>query len=292
MVVSLTGKAVKRPTAASKPPCRSLGPPDLAITTDSPAGFEPWPENEVNIVVGCPNRCRYCHARRLAKYYGRIHDLDEWGTTYFRLAQPSLVHKRWKTCGTVRFPTTHDITPEFLEECVAVVRNLLAGGNRVIVCSKPRLDCIKRLCREFADNRAHLQFRFTIGAMDDDILRWWEPGAPDFRERFNCLKLAYRKGFYVSVNIEPMLDAPNVLKLFRELAPYVNVFINIGIMKDIRKNTLPRTQEQEAEVHRIKENQGDDRIRAIYDELKGEALVRWSPEIRAVLGIEKPQRCG
>ena len=93
-----------------------------------------------NIILGCPNRCRYCYAWALAKVYGRIHDLDEWGTTYFRLRQGNLVCKGSKNHGTVRFPTTHDITPEFLEECVAVVRNLLVGENRVIVCSKPRLD--------------------------------------------------------------------------------------------------------------------------------------------------------
>jgi len=81
--------------------------------------------------------------------------------------------------------------------------------------SKPRLDCIRRLCREFADNRDRLEFRFTIGAMDDTILSLWESGAPGFKERFDSLKLAYRKGFAVSVNVEPMLDAANVLRLFR-----------------------------------------------------------------------------
>jgi hypothetical protein len=42
----------------------------------------------------------------------------------------------------------------------------------------------------------------------------------------------------------------------------------------------------------LEENQADDRIRAIYEDLKGEALVQWSPEIRKVLGIEKPKPCG
>ena len=207
------------------------------------------------------------------------------------MGQRGLVDKGWKNYGTVRFPTTHDIMPEFLEECVTVVRNLLAGGNRVIVCSKPRLDCIKRLCWEFADNRASLEFRFTIRAMDDDILRFWEPGAPGFRERFDSLKLAFRSGFDTSVNVEPMLDAPNVSKLFPRLVPFVNVFINIGIMCNIRLNTQPRTQEEKAQVRRIEENQAEDRVLAIYEALRDEALVRWSPEIREVLGIEKRKRC-
>lgn len=286
MSVSSTDWAGKQQKAGHEPQYRRLVPPGVANASGNPPGFQDWGDTTVNIVLGCPNCCRYCYARRQA--LGRqIRNLDEWGTTYFRLGQ-GLAKTVGKNYGTVRFPTTHDITPEFLDECITAVRNLLAAGNRVIVCSKPRLDCIKRLCREFADKRASLQFRFTIGAMDDDILGFWEPGAPRFKERLDSLKLAFRMGFYVSANIEPMLDTPNVLKLFRKLAPYVNVFINIGIMKNIRQNTLPRTQEDEAEVRRIKENQADDRIRAIYEGLKSEPLVRWSPEIRKVLGIEKP----
>ena len=186
----ISGEAVL-PAADSEETAIAVQSP---VTLVSPTGKRAWGNKKVNIVLGCPNRCRYCYARAAAKRYGRIRDLDEWGTTYFRLGK-SKVNKGWKNHGTVRFPTTHDITPEFLEESVTVVRNLLAGGNRVIVCSKPRLDCIERLCREFADNRDRLEFRFTIGAMDDAILRFWEPGAPGFKERFDSLKLAFRKGF-------------------------------------------------------------------------------------------------
>ena len=274
-----SGEAVL-PAADSKDTAIAVQSP---VTLVSPTGKRAWGKKMGDIVLGCPNSCRYCYARAAAKRYGRIHDLNEWGTTYFQLGK-SKVNKGWKNHGTVRFPTTHDITPKFLEESVTVVRNLLAGGNHVIVCSKPRLDCIKRLCREFADNRDRLAFRFTIGAMDDAILRYWEPGAPDFKERFDSLKLVFRKGFDVSVNIEPMLDAPNVLKLFRKLAPYVNVFINIGKMNNIPR---PETKDEESAVCRIKENQTKDRIRAIYEDLKDEKLVRWSPKIRKILGIEK-----
>ena len=245
----------------------------------------------MNIVVGCPNRCRYCYARAAAKCRGRIRRFDEWGTTYHKLGKVR-VDKGWKYYGTVRFPTTHDITPNFIEECVTVVRNLLDGGNRVIICSKPRLDCIKRLCRDFADDRASVEFRFTIGALVDDILGFWEPGAPGFRERFASLKHASRKGFDTSVNVEPMLDAPDLPKLFRRLAPYVNVFINIGIMENIRRNVQPRTQREEAEVRRIEENQADDRIHGIYADLRNEPLIRWSPQVRKRLGLKSTRSCG
>lgn len=169
--------AITRP----RPQCNCVASPGVASVSDSPTGSRACGDKNVNIVLGCPNRRRYCYARAAAKCYGKIRNLDEWGTTYFRLRQRSPVDKHWKNYGTVRFPTTHDITPEFLEECVAVIRNLLAGGNRVIICSKPRLDCIRRLCQDFAGNQANVEFRFTIGAMDDNILRSWEPGGTRLR---------------------------------------------------------------------------------------------------------------
>jgi DNA repair photolyase len=128
--------------------------------------------------------------------------------------------------------------------------------------------------------------------MDDTILDFWEPGAPDFKERLACLKHAYRKGFRTSVNIEPMLDVPNVVKLFRQLTPYVNVFINIGMMERVGPNVQPKTQREKAAVRRIEENQTDDKIREIYQALKDEPLARWGRSISKVLGLRRPKKCG
>ncbi|NLF68488.1 MAG: hypothetical protein GX575_05460 [Candidatus Anammoximicrobium sp.] len=184
-------------------------------------------------------------------------------------------------------PRHLDRTPSGIAADCPSITSPTLSGNRVIVCSKPRFDCIKRLCREFADHRQRIEFRFTIGAMDEDTLRYWEPGAPDFRERLDSLKYAYRLGFDTSVNVEPMLDVPNVPKLYRKLVPHVSVFINFGIMEGIRRNVQPRTPEEEAEVRRIEQNQADDRIHAVYDALKDEPLVRWSPKIRKILETKK-----
>ena len=92
-------------------------PPDSDPVTQNRA----WGNKTVNIVCGCPNRCRYRYAKAAAKCRGRISDSREWGTTYLQLGAMR-VDKGWKYYGTVRFPTTHDITPEFLGECITVSR--------------------------------------------------------------------------------------------------------------------------------------------------------------------------
>jgi len=249
-----------------------------------------WGDEVASILLGCPNRCRYCFARTRALHYGRITDREAWGTTYLRIGK-SAVLKRCQHHGTVRFPQTHDITPQFLDQCVTALRNILAARNKVIVCSKPRLDCIERLCSEFSGNREKVEFRFTIGAMNDAILNFWEPGAPVFAERLACLRHAFSEGFRTSANIEPMLDVPHVAGLYRTVVPFVNVFVNVGLMEDVRLNVQPQTPEEEAEVLRIERGQSIDRLRSLYQDLKDEPLVRWGRSVRRALGLTQAARC-
>ena len=77
------------------------------------------------------------------------------------------------------------------------VKQLLDNGNDVLIVSKPHLECIQRLCTLPSE---HILFRFTIGAYDDDTLRFWEPGAPPYDERLASLKYAFDAGFKTSVN--------------------------------------------------------------------------------------------
>jgi hypothetical protein len=89
-----------------------------------------------------------------------------------------------------------------------------------------------------------------------------------------------------------MLDSPNIVKLFRRVIPYVNVFVNIDKMKPVTSNGQPRTGREEAAIRRIKENQTDGKIREIHEALKGEPKVRWGRWIRKDLGLKKPKKCG
>ena len=193
---------------------------------------------------------------------------------------------------TIMFPSTHDITPEFLEPSVIFLRKLLEAGNRVLIVSKPHLECIKRLCLEFADFKEEILFRFTIGAVNTTLLKFWEPHAPAYRERLACLKHAHRKGFQTSVSIEPMLDVPNVVQLFHKLAPFVTESIWLGKMNEVKKRVQPKTVEEKEAVRRIEMNQTDDNIRDVYETLKDEPLVRWKDSIRAVIETDPVMETG
>ena len=64
---------------------------------------------------------------------------------------------------------------------MTVIGNILRAGNRLLIVSKPHLECIEAICRELKTYRDAILFRFTIGAIDDAIFSYWEPGAAEVR---------------------------------------------------------------------------------------------------------------
>jgi DNA repair photolyase len=254
------------------------------------SGTQEWAKENVNCLTGCSHACLYCYGKGMARRFKRISSDDEWQTPHLR--RKEVTKRRKLVSGRVMFPTTHDITPEFLEPCLTVLQNLLTAGNQVLIVSKPHLECIKRICEEFADYTEQILFRFTIGADDDSILSFWEPEAPCFEERLKCLKHAGKQGFSTSVSMEPMLDTPRAVRLFHKLKPFVTDSIWLGKMNRARSQIKDRTPEIDAAIEQIEANQGDEQIEAIYEALKAEPLVRWKDSIKEIVGLPLAEQAG
>lgn len=252
------------------------------------SGTKEWSVKSVNCVNGCSHACRYCYARwDAAERYGRIAPAD-WETMRVRPHDVRKRHKRYD--GRVMFPTTHDITPAVLDDCITVIGNLLEARNELLIVSKPHLGCIQEICRTFLKERSRIMFRFSIGAIDDQVLSYWEPGAPPFAERFQALVSAHAWTFATSVSCEPLLDASDAVKLFRKLEPYVSDSIWFGKMNRIDQRVIDGTSPEAIEA--IKRGQTDERIREIYEALKDEPKVRWKESYKAVLGIALATEAG
>jgi DNA repair photolyase len=254
------------------------------------SGTKEWADKNVNCILGCPHGCLYCYGRGMARRFHRIGSDSDWLTPVVRIEE--VTRNRGRYGGRIMFPSTHDITPELLEPCLTVLGKLLAAGNELTIVSKPHLDCIRRICRDFADHKQQILFRFTIGAYDDSILSFWEPGAPSYGERLACLEHAFSNGFKTSVSVEPMLDAPNVVELFHRLTPYVTDSIWLGKMNRARNCIADRTPEVEAAIERIEANQTDDKIWTIYNALKDEPQARWKESIKEVVGLDLAEQAG
>ncbi|WP_041273188.1 radical SAM family protein [Desulforapulum autotrophicum] len=262
-------------------------------------GFQEWTkkENNVNVCTGCSNDCKYCYAKSMAYRFKQVEE-GQWANEQIR--QPEVDKKRKLYDGRVGFPTSHDITASNVDAYLKVLKNLLSLGNEILIVSKPNFDCIKRICEIGADYKDKILFRFTIGAMDDDILRFWDTNAPLYEERRKCLIYAHEKGFGTSVSMEPLLDASRVVEMATDSAPYVSDYIWIGKMNHLprlkSKAEADNDQEMIRQIEKIELGQTKDKVLAIYDEFKAKPellkKIKWKDSYKKVLGIDKAAEPG
>jgi len=229
---------------------------------------EDWSLKTVNFVTGCENDCKYCYAKGMASRFNQVEE-GQWSNMQVRKHDVEKKHKNYG--GIVMSPSSHDITPKVLDATVVVFRNLLNAGNEVLVVSKPRLECIQRLCGEFRDYKDKILYRVTIGARSNEILSYWEPGAPSYEERKEALRFAYDEGFRTSVSMEPILDMSDVIDQFYDLEPFVTETIWLGKMNHIGKNI----KFSGPEVDRIIEGQRQENCDSVYDFLVKEPKAKF-----------------
>jgi DNA repair photolyase len=252
-------------------------------------GTAEWAETTYNVGRGCSNGCLYCYACANALRFKQISSREEWLTeTLTRNAEITSFPARG---GIVMFPSTHDITPAYLSSYIRVARLMLSRGNRLLIVTKPRLDCIRPLLAELAPWREQCLLRFTIGTVTDAYSRFWEPGAPLPGMRIQALYEAQAAGWRTSVSIEPMLEGPRgALRVLEAVAPYVTDTVWIGRMNKPRQR-VDISQHRLAVVV-IEGSQSDELIRDLVAEVSGEErfarLVRWKDSIRRVVEEARP----
>lgn len=253
------------------------------------SGTLEWAGISVNCCNGCEHNCRYCFARhREVHRFKRIAD-EDWKNCKIRPHDVVKAHPNYGT--TVMFPSSHDITPVNLEACLIVLGSLLRAGNRVLIVSKPHLEIIRAICDQFGDYRKSILFRFTITATDNDVLAFWEPGAPTYEERRDALAYAFDAGFDTSVSVEPMLDADNIDQLVNDLLPRVSHSIWLGKMNHLGRIAVDGPDVTQ-ELERIKASQTDDRILDLYKRYKDNPAIRWKESIKDVVGIPRSEQPG
>lgn len=245
-------------------------------------GTNQWADKNINCCTGCSHDCLYCYAKSMAIRFKQV-TASQWPIE--RIRQHDVLKRHKKYAGRVMFPSSHDITPTNLDACLTVLKKLLDAGNKVLVVSKPHLECIEKICDTFMNHRTLILFRFSIGACDDGILSFWEPNAPAYDERKNCLIYAHKAGFKTSVSVEPMLDSANIDMLINDLMPHVTDSIWIGTMNHtgrFGKNANPILQQA---IQRIRRGQTRSIIRAIYRRYKDNPMIKWKTEIKKIVGI-------
>ena len=256
-----------------------------------PTGTREWAVQNINFVKGCPHNCRYCYARANALRFGQIKRPEQWQNWSF---DPKKVKRRFnKREGNLMFPSTHDIIPEVLEPAIDLLRRMLEPGNRVIIVTKPHLGCVTKICHQLEEYKEQILWRFTIGSIDNEVLSFWEPGAPNWGERHVSLMYAFKQGFHTSVSAEPFLDH-RVRELVDSVEDLVTDAIWIGPMNKMEQRGDRKGWGHSEEVfwRLVKESQTKEEIQRLYNDLKDHPKVKWKNSIKEMLGLPMAEEIG
>jgi len=248
-------------------------------------GTEEWAEKTENICRGCRNNCRYCYAAHMGNRF-KTRLRGEW--EHEVLTKRAEITSYPAREGVVMFPSSHDITPGNLEAYVRVAKLILAKGNRLLIVSKPRLECISALIEELSYWRDQILFRFTIGTTNPELAIFWEPGAPPPKERIGCLQMAVAAGFKTSVSIEPMLAGyDGAVAVVEAVKPLVTETIWIGKMNQVKVRVSPEAGGREA-IAATEYQQRDSEVLRLWSAYQEDPVIRWKDSIQTV--IEKYQQ--
>lgn len=246
-------------------------------------GTREWSDSSYNICQGCTHGCLYCYAKATrARFDSTVRVAGGWENQ--RLKPNTELGRGHSTDEVVMFPTAHDITPEFVGESLATIRNLLADGNKVLIVTKPHLSVVRTLCRELQPNKDRILFRFTIGTLNAKLAAFWEPHAPLPSDRVMALRNAYATGFATSLSIEPMLGSvADTIGLVLWLQAYVTDTIWIGKMQRIPTKLNSQVPGFNAARDLIRKQQTDSEILRLVDSLDDSPKVRWKDSIKTVI---------
>lgn len=253
-------------------------------------GVQEWTGDDgasANFQTGCEHGCLYCYAREMKVRFDKKYEAAQWTSPVIDNAKVDKPRKK-KYAGTVMSPTTHDITEANLSQYLCVLRKLLDAGNNVLIVSKPHWQCITVICEAYAEYKDQIEFRFTIGSTKDEVLSFWEPGAPKFEERLSCLQYAFEKGYKTSVSCEPFLD-PYPWYTYAACIEYITESFWIGKLNKFgRRVDLSgvSTEDTERFVNPLRKCLADIVIKQIHRTMSSEKypLVRWKHSIREVVG--------
>ena len=214
-------------------------------------GTSQWSDDIYNILTknsNCRNDCKYCYMKRIRHNLLGV-DIEDLTMD----VNTKKVEKKWlkpkasRPSKYIMFPSSHGIFAEYVEDYIKVAEKILVAGHDLLVVTKPRRECIQRISEALESYKGKIVFRLTITSDMNDVLELWEPNAPKFEERLECLQMLHARGFKTSVSIEPFLSDP--LSIVSKVDQYVTDSIWVGYMsgmgyvKDVPESEVKRVKE-------------------------------------------------
>lgn len=266
---------------------------DKSMRVKTVSGTKEWASQTVNLFSGCEYDCKYCYAKSMAVRFKRK-TAETWKDEIINCRLLYAVPPPSRDGGYTMFPSTHDITPENLKYSAKTIGLLLDAGHSLLLVTKPQMQVIQEIDHLFLDKKDQILIRFTIGSMNPETLKFWEPNAPNFQERLMALQFAHFAGHKTSVSCEPALDT-NTAELIERLLPYITDSIWVGLanrLKSILKLNGVDDSKTIAQADALMKAQSDEWVMGLYDQYRNNPKVKWKDSIKKIVGMEMPMKKG
>jgi len=243
----------------------------------------------INAGTGCPNGCRYCFSRYDAVERWKRCEAKDWPV--FKPNNNRIDAKAKKVNGIIMFPSAHDITPDNLDVCMTMIRKNLDKGNKMLIVSKADSKCFDTMTRAYLDYKDQLHFMVTIGSVRPEILKFWEPGSPDFDSRLKSLVMAFSRGYKTSVLCEPTLDG-YPMYVYEACKEYVTKGFWIGLMNKIDQRcdfSDVSDEDMKHYVQLVRDSWKPDFVKMLYELMKDYPKIIWKDSIKTLLGLEETE---
>lgn len=218
-----------------------------------------WGDKSYNIRrsdAGCKHACVYCYVTPLLQRFGQklttVDDIEEMPL------DSAKVSKGWRKATSPAvyfFPSTHDIFIENMVEYVEVCRKMIDAGHQIMYVSKPHLEGTKKFVEEVNKLGDEYKKSFatwvTITTNNDKLIKEWEPHAPCFAERVECLKYLHANGSRTCIMCEPYLSDP--FEFLPALTKYVKGVVAVGVMNYTASLQFDEDEDIDAEMKKYLE---------------------------------------
>ena len=247
-------------------------------------GTKEWAETNFNFQKGCRNDCTYCYAKATAIRFGTATP-ESWKEPVISIPE------HYPHGKSVMFPSSHDISSANVDAAIECLTELLMRDNTVLVVTKAQASAVNSIIRAMdspalSPYKDKVAFRVTIGTSDEVLLRRFEPGAPDFHERFMALRSLFMAGFKTSVSTEPLLGGIDTFNdLYLRVKRYVTDTVWVGTMNHPRQRIRMNTESvfDESIIDWIIKKQSPEEMYRLYQKYKDDEMVSFKDSIISMI---------
>ncbi|MCP4178058.1 MAG: hypothetical protein GY756_09845 [bacterium] len=186
-----------------------------------------YSELACNLYTGCQHACKYCYCPAIMRK-----NLEDWAENSH--ARKNIITQLEKEASKMQ-GTEKELLFSFMSDPYQSDEAAILTRQALLICQKYQFKNVQVLTKAGFRTKKDFdilklnnwKFGSTIIFKNEELRKEWEPGASSIYSRYEAVKIAYHKGIFTWVSVEPVVDPKEALNVIQDLKPYVD-FWKIG----------------------------------------------------------------